>query len=476
MNHAEEIARAALEIHAIKLQPDNPFTWASGYRMPIYNDNRMFLAYPRYRELILNAFKELLRAKEISFDIIAGTSTSGIPPATTLADSLGKPLIYVRDKPKSHGLRNQIEGIDATSDLEGKEVILIEDLISTGGSSARAVQAIRDANGVCKYCISIFNYGLGKANNAFEKLDEHCNVLSLLEYDKLIEVAKQVNYVDFSQAEMLAEWRQDPFNWGEKHGFPKVIKIELTEKEKAAREMVCLPLDGLNTIEEVKARVEELSQVVGLFKIGKESFTRFGPEVVKLVQDNGANVFLDLKYHDIPNTVKGAADAASKLGVYMFNIHASGGLEMMQAAIEGAREGALKYGTKVPKITAVTILTSIDNDILNRQLNVPGLLSDQVLELAKLSQEAGLDGVVCSAVDLHAIKDRLPDGFMFVTPGIKGPNTPAGSDQKRVFTPGNAVQDGSSILVIGRAITGHATSEERVKAAHEVLQDMAQYL
>jgi len=476
MGYAEEIARAALEINAIKLQPKNPFTWASGYRMPIYNDNRMFLVYPKYRELVLNAFKELLRSEGISFDIVAGTSTSGIPPATTLADSLGKPLIYVRDKPKGHGLRNQIEGIDAESDLQRTEVILIEDLISTGGSSAKAVQAIRDANGICKYCVSIFNYGLGKANNSFEELDEPCEVRSLLTYDVLLEVAKQIGYIDAEQVEMLAEWRQDPFNWGEKHGFPKVIKIELTEKEKLAREMVCLPLDGLNTIEEVKARVEELSPMVGLFKIGKETFTRFGPEVVKLVQDSGSNVFLDLKYHDIPNTVRGAADAASKLGVYMFNIHASGGLEMMQAAVEGAKEGAAKYGTKVPKIVGVTVLTSIDNDILNSQLSVPGSLPDQVLKLAQLSRLADLDGVVCSAADLYAIKDGLPGDFMFVTPGIKGPNTPAGLDQKRVFTPGNAVQDGSSILVIGRAITGQETSEKRISAAHEVLQDMAKDL
>ena len=350
MSYAKEIAEAALKIQAIKLRPNNPFTWASGFRMPIYNDNRMFLIHPEYRELILNALKELLQSEGISFDIIAGTSTSGIPPATTLADSLGKPLIYVRDKPKGHGLKNQIEGIDAESDLQGKEVILIEDLISTGGSSAKAVQAIRDANGICKYCISIFSYGLGKANNAFEKLDEPCEVRSLLTYDTLLEVAKQTRYIDPSQTEMLAEWRQDPFNWGEKHGFPKVIKLELTEKEKAAREMVCLPLDSLATIEEVKARVEELSPVVGLFKIGKETFTRFGPEIVKLVQSNGSNVFLDLKYHDIPNTVRGAADAASKLGVYMFNIHASGGLEMMQAAVEGAKEGASKYKEAYKKI------------------------------------------------------------------------------------------------------------------------------
>lgn len=252
--------------------------------------------------------------------------------------------------------------------------------------------------------------------------------------------------------------------------------MELTEKEQLAREKVCLPLDGLNTIEEIKERVEELSPVVGLFKIGKESFTRFGPEAVKVVHEAGANVFLDLKYHDIPNTVQGAADAATQLGVYMFNVHASGGKEMMVAAVKGAEEAAKKYGVTKPKVIAVTILTSIDQNIMNNELNIPGNVEEQVLRLATLTKESGLDGVVCSAADLYAIKDKLPEDFMFVTPGIKGPNTPAGADQKRVFTPGNAIQDGSSILVVGRAITEPATPEERVQAAYEVLQDMAKYI
>lgn len=254
------------------------------------------------------------------------------------------------------------------------------------------------------------------------------------------------------------------------------MDIILTDKEKLARERVCLPLDGLETIEDVKKRVEELSPVVGLFKIGKETFTRFGPEVVKLVQDYGSNVFLDLKYHDIPNTVRGAAEAATKLGVYMFNVHASGGLEMLKASVEGVKKGVEKYGVKAPKITAVTVLTSLDQDALNNQINVQGTVEEQVLRLAKLTLKAGLDGIVCSAADLHSIKNKLPNDFMYVTPGIKGPNTAAGSDQKRVFTPGNAIQDGSTILVIGRAITSQPTSEDRLKAGYEVLQDMAKRL
>lgn len=245
---------------------------------------------------------------------------------------------------------------------------------------------------------------------------------------------------------------------------------ELTEKEKIARSRVCLPLDGLNSLEEIKAVVEELSPVVGLFKIGKETFTRFGPEAVKLVKSYGSDVFLDLKYHDIPNTVKGAAKAASELGVYMLNVHASGGLEMMKAAVEGVKEADAK---KRPKIIGVTILTSIDKEIMNKELNIKGKVEEQVLRLAKLAEKASLDGVVCSAADLKAIKNKLPEDFMYVTPGIKGPKTEAGSDQKRVFTPGNAIKDGSTILVIGRAIT---SAKDRVKAGLEVLEDMAKVL
>jgi len=220
MDYGKEIAKAGLDINAIKLRPNDPFTWASGYRMPIYNDNRMFLSFPEHRKLIRAGFINLII--DLPYEVIAGTSTSGIPPATTLADSLSKPLIYVRDKPKGHGLKNQIEGIDAESDLQGKKVILIEDLISTGGSSARAVQAIREANGICNYCVSIFNYGLDKAVQAFDNLEPKCEIRSLLTYDKLLEVAKETGYIDVQQAEMLAKWRADPFGWGEKYGFPKV--------------------------------------------------------------------------------------------------------------------------------------------------------------------------------------------------------------------------------------------------------------
>ena len=248
--------------------------------------------------------------------------------------------------------------------------------------------------------------------------------------------------------------------------------VELTSQESAARERVCLPLDGLHSLAEVQALVQELSPYVGRFKVGKESFTRFGPEVVALVQTHGAGVFLDLKYHDIPNTVKGAARAATEMGVAMFNVHATGGMAMMQAARQGVVEAAADPD-RTPKVIAVTVLTSIDEEILNRECGVPGSVEDQVLRLALATEAAGLDGIVCSAADMHALKGRLNPAFLFVTPGIKGTSTPAGVDQKRVLSPGRAVAAGSSLLVVGRAITGAA---DRQAAAREILQDIGKVL
>tara|TARA_Y100000310_G_C20606288_1_gene775651 strand:- start:265 stop:1026 length:762 start_codon:yes stop_codon:yes gene_type:complete len=252
--------------------------------------------------------------------------------------------------------------------------------------------------------------------------------------------------------------------------------IELTDKEEIARSRVCLPLDNLRTLDAVEERVRELGSVVGMFKVGKGSYTRFGPDVVRAVRHSGGEVFLDLKYHDIPNTVRDASDAATNLGVHMFNVHASGGYKMLRAAVEGAEEAADRYGIIKPKVIGVTVLTSIDQNTLSNQLGINNRVEDQVLRLAELSRDAGLDGIVCSAADLQFITAGLPDGFMYITPGIKGPNTPAGDDQKRVYTPGNAIEDGSSILVVGRAITGPDTPEGRIQAGYDVLKDMAKHL
>ena len=223
-NFGKEIARAGLKIKAIKLNPNKPFLWASGYQMPIYNDNRMFLFYPEYRKLIIDGFCNIIQQENIVCDVVAGIATAGISHGMALANRLNLPFIYIREKPKDHGLKNQIEGIDAEKDLEGKQVIVIEDLISTGGSSAKAIQAVRDANGKVSYCLSIFNYGLEKANEEFNNLNSKCEVRSLLTYDILLETALEAGYLTESQIELLKDWRKDPFEWGEKYGFSKIEK------------------------------------------------------------------------------------------------------------------------------------------------------------------------------------------------------------------------------------------------------------
>jgi len=218
------LAEQGLEIGAIKLQPDNPFQWASGYRMPVYNDNRMFLFHPSTRRLIAGGLARVIEVEEIGVEVIAGTATAGIPHGASLADLLELPYIYIRDKPKGHGLCNRIEGIDAGSDLSGRQVVVIEDLISTGGSSAKAVEAVREANGSCGWCLAIFSYGLDRSAEQFAALDPPCLVRSLLTFDLLLEVARSSGSFSADQIALLEDWRIDPFGWGDKHGFPKIEK------------------------------------------------------------------------------------------------------------------------------------------------------------------------------------------------------------------------------------------------------------
>jgi orotate phosphoribosyltransferase len=218
------IAEFGLTIGAIKLNPGNPFQWASGYRMPIYNDNRMFLFHPEMRRTIAQGLADIIQDRGIAPEVVAGTATAGIPHGALLADLLSLPYIYIRDKPKGHGLKNRIEGLDADADLDGRVVVVIEDLISTGGSSARAVEAVREANGLAQWCLSIFSYGLEKAAEEFHALDPPCEFTSLLTFPVLLDVAKTGGFLTEEQIGLLAEWREDPFGWGEEHGFPKAGK------------------------------------------------------------------------------------------------------------------------------------------------------------------------------------------------------------------------------------------------------------
>ncbi|MGH0054573.1 MAG: orotate phosphoribosyltransferase [Sphaerochaetaceae bacterium] len=216
------LARKALELGAIRLQVQEPFTWASGYRMPIYNDNRRLLADSKTRSLVSEAFSAMLESLDFNPDNIAGTATAGIPHATTLADRLGKPMSYVRSAGKDHGLGQQIEGLGQGGTYEGANVLLVEDLISTGGSSIKAVQAIVRADGICPYTLAIFTYGFSAANAAFDSLDPSCTFFTILDYEVMVKSAQESGYVNSEEAQLLTLWHEDPFLWGEKQGFPKV--------------------------------------------------------------------------------------------------------------------------------------------------------------------------------------------------------------------------------------------------------------
>ena len=225
---------------------------------------------------------------------------------------------------------------------------------------------------------------------------------------------------------------------------------------------VIVALDYASEVDAL-AFVERVSPELCRLKVGKEMFTLFGPAFVRTLVNKGFDVFLDLKFHDIPNTVAKAVAASAELGVWMVNVHASGGFRMMTAAKEALRP----YGERAPHLIAVTVLTSMEQDELTR-VGVSGPLQEQVLRLAALTQEAGLDGVVCSAQEASLLKSRLGHEFKLITPGIR----PAGAelgDQRRVLTPVEACAQGSDYLVIGRPITQASDPAATLKLINDSL-------
>ena len=210
--------------------------------------------------------------------------------------------------------------------------------------------------------------------------------------------------------------------------------------------------------------VSQLDPQLCRLKVGKEMFTHFGPELVKELQQRRFDVFLDLKFHDIPNTVAKAVKAAADLGVWMVNVHASGGSKMMSAA----RESLVTYGTEKPHLIAVTVLTSMEQSDL-AELGISLTPAQQVLKLAALTQQAGLDGVVCSAQEATLLKQQFGKDFMLVTPGIR-PAASSQDDQKRVMTPSEALAVGVDYMVIGRPITKAA---DPLAALNAIVREIA---
>ena len=214
---------------------------------------------------------------------------------------------------------------------------------------------------------------------------------------------------------------------------------------------------------------EELRDRVGTFKIGMQLFTAAGPDMVRRIVSRGGRVFLDLKYHDIPNTVAAAGVEATRLGVSIFNIHASGGSEMMKRAAEAVAETATREGLAKPVVIGVTLLTSVDLETL-RQIGIDDGPATVVRRLALLAQTSGLDGVVASAHEIKIIRDAVPNsGFVIVTPGMRSAGEPS-HDQRRFMTVGAAISAGADYVVVGRPILN---AESPAKAARMFLQEIS---
>ncbi|MBQ9212630.1 MAG: orotate phosphoribosyltransferase [Bacteroidales bacterium] len=199
-----QTAKYLLEINAVKLQPENPFTWASGWKSPIYTDNRKTLSYPEVRNFLKNGFAEIIRTKYPDTELIAGVATGAIAVGALVADTLGLPFVYVRSSNKSHGLENIVEGVCK----EGQKTIVIEDLVSTGQSSLKAVSALRDLKCDVKAMLAIFTYGFPLAEEAFK--NANCTLQTLSNYNVLVDLALKTGYIKESQLETLKNWRKNP--------------------------------------------------------------------------------------------------------------------------------------------------------------------------------------------------------------------------------------------------------------------------
>jgi orotidine-5'-phosphate decarboxylase len=233
------------------------------------------------------------------------------------------------------------------------------------------------------------------------------------------------------------------------------------------KEKIIFALD-VEHFTEAQRWVTLLKDQVGMFKVGKQLFTHSGPKVIDMIRKKGQKVFLDLKFHDIPNTVAKAGEEATKLEVAMFNLHALGGFEMIKKTVEASRATAKELGIPKPFILAVTILTSMDEDAIE-EVGIQGPILEEVGRLAFLSMKAGVDGVVASPQEIGVIRKRCGEKFLIVTPGIRLPSEKK-DDQKRTLSPKEAISAGANYLVIGRPIK---ESKDPLETVQKIVEDIS---
>lgn len=234
-----------------------------------------------------------------------------------------------------------------------------------------------------------------------------------------------------------------------------------------ARNRLIFALD-VDSLDRAAELIAQLRDEVGMFKVGKQLFLHAGPRIIQMIREAGGEVFLDLKFHDIPATVANASIEATRLGVYFFNLHASGSSEMMRRTVAAVNRVCRTENLRNPKVLAVTVLTSLSQEDLG-QVGIAGEVGDQVVRLARLAQDSGMDGVVASALEIEPIRAACGRGFLIVTPGIRPAESEWG-DQKRVMTPAAAIRAGADYLVVGRPIQEAA---DPVRMARTIVEEIA---
>jgi len=211
---AKDVSEALLNIQAVKVKIDPPFKWVSGIHSPVYCDNRLLISYPKERKLVVEGFKQLIKEKNLNPDVIAGTATAAIPWAAFVAYDLNLPMVYIRPEPKGHGAGKQIEG----KIIAGQKVVIIEDLISTGGSSIKAAQAVtKEANGVVTDILAIVTWELQKAVDRFK--EANLNLTTLTDFTNIIGLAGETGAINPDEIQKVLEFKKDPATWGDKMGF-----------------------------------------------------------------------------------------------------------------------------------------------------------------------------------------------------------------------------------------------------------------
>jgi len=239
---------------------------------------------------------------------------------------------------------------------------------------------------------------------------------------------------------------------------------------RARSEQVCIALD-LHDRDVILGLVDELGDLAAYFKLNS-AFTLFGPELVRAIKAKGAKVFLDLKLHDIPNTLAGYGEAITRLGADIVTVHTEGGLDMLRAFVRSVAQASARLSVPRPKLVGISLLTSIDQQVLNTELNVLGKLEDEVVRRGRLAADAGLDGLVCSAAELAHVKSHLPPSFYYVTPGVR-PSSRGGDDHKRTASAASALRAGSNLLVVGRSVVDSPDRRAALLSLHASLGEEA---